>query len=131
VPYEQELARAVRAEGGFIYTHTCGAISDRLEAMMDCGINGLECLDPPPLGNVDLSDAIQRTKGRIFIKGNIDSVHTLLNKDREGVRKDVQRTVEAAAPGGGYICSTACSVAPYVKPDNIKEMVEVARSFRY
>lgn len=131
VPYERELARAVREAGGFIYTHTCGAISDRLEDMMACGINGLECLDPPPLGNVELPDAIQRTKGRIFIKGNIDSVHTLLNKDIDGVRADVRRVVETGAPGGGYICSTACSIAPHVKPDHIKAMVEVARSFKY
>ncbi len=131
VPYERELAKAVRAEGGFIYTHTCGAISDRLEMMMDCGINGLECLDPPPLGNVQLDDAIRRTKGRIFIKGNIDSVNTLLDKGMAGVRADVKKVVETGAPGGGYICSTACSIAPHVKPDNIKAMVEVARQFRY
>lgn len=131
VPYETALARAVRAEGGFIYTHTCGAISDRLEDMMACGINGLECLDPPPLGNVDISDALERTKGKIFIKGNIDSVHTLLSKEIEGVKRDVRRVVEAAAPGGGFICSTACSIAPHVKPDRIKAMVEVARGYRY
>ncbi|GMU24253.1 MAG: hypothetical protein AMXMBFR13_43280 [Phycisphaerae bacterium] len=131
VPYEQALARAVRAEGGFIYTHTCGAISDRLEMIMECGVNGIECLDPPPLGNVELTDAIQRTKGKIFIKGNVDSVHTLLNKDIAGVKTDVRRVVETAAPGGGFICSSACSIAPHVKPDNIKAMVETAREFRY
>ncbi len=131
VPYERELAKAVRAEGGHIYTHTCGAIGDRLEDIMDCGVSGIECLDPPPLGNVEIDDAIQRTKGKIFIKGNIDAVNTLLNKDIDGVRDDVKRVIEIAAPGGGYICSTACSVAPHVKPDNIKAMVEVARSFTY
>ncbi|MEP0841274.1 MAG: hypothetical protein HRF43_01025 [Phycisphaerae bacterium] len=131
LPYERELARAVRAEGAFIYTHTCGAISDRLEMIMDTGVNGVECLDPPPLGNVELEDALRRTKGRIFIKGNIDSVHTLLNKDVESAARDVKKTVELGAPGGGYICSTACSIAPYVKPDRIKAMVEVARAFRY
>lgn len=131
VPYELQLAQAVRAEGGFIYTHTCGAIHDRLEMMMDTQINGLECLDPPPLGNIDLPDAMRRTKGRIFIKGNIDSVNTLLNKDRAGVRTDVKKVVETGAPGGGFICSSACSIAPHVKPDNIKEMVEVAREYRY
>lgn len=131
VPYERELARAVRAEGGHVYTHTCGAISDRLEDMMDTGISGLECLDPPPLGNVEIEDAISRTKNRIFIKGNIDSVNTLLNKNPDGVVADVRRVVEAAAPGGGFICSTACSIAPHVKPENIRVMAQVAREYRY
>jgi len=131
VPYERELARAVRAEGGFIYTHTCGAISDRLEDMMATGINGIECLDPPPLGDVEIDDAVERTRGKIFIKGNLDSVHTLLNKDAAGVRRDVAKMVRIAAPGGGYICSTACSIAPHVKPDHVKVMVDVAREFKY
>lgn len=131
VPYEKQLAQAIRAEGAAVYIHTCGAISDRLEAMMDTGISGLECLDPPPLGNVDIADAIERTAGRIFIKGNLDSVNTLLNKDTAGVRADVQKMVRIAAPGGGYICSTACSVAPHVRPDNIKVMVDTARAFKY
>jgi uroporphyrinogen-III decarboxylase len=43
----------------------------------------------------------------------------------------VQRVVDAAAPGGGFICSTACSVAPHVKPENIKVMVDVARAYKY
>lgn len=131
VPYETRLASAIRDAGGFVYTHTCGAISDRLEDMMSSSINGLECLDPPPLGDVALPDAIERTKGKVFIKGNIDSVNTLLKKDAAGVREDVQRTVQIGAPDGGYICSTACSVSPHVNPDHIKMLVEVARSYRY
>lgn len=131
VPYEKQLAEAIRAEGGFIYTHTCGKIADRLEDMIATGINGIECLDPPPLGNVELKDAVDRTKGKIFIKGNIDSVNTLLNKNIDAVREDVHKVVETGAPGGGYICSTACSIAPHVKPDHIKAMVDVAREYKY
>lgn len=131
VPYERQLAQAIRAIGGFVYTHTCGAIADRLEQMIATEINGLECLDPPPLGNVEIADAVARTKGRICIKGNLDSVHTLLNKDETGVREDVRRMVAVAAPGGGYICSTACSIAPRVRPGHICAMVDEARQFRY
>ena len=40
-----------------VYTHTCGAIGDRLDLLVECGVSGIECLDPPPLGNVDLSEA--------------------------------------------------------------------------
>jgi len=37
--------------------------------------------------------------------------------------------VETAAPAGGYICSTACSIAPRVPPDHVKIMVETARTW--
>ncbi len=66
-----------------VYIHTCGAIGDRLELLAASGADGVDTLDPPPLGNVDLADAKRRIGNRLFIKGNIDPVNTLLRKSRE------------------------------------------------
>jgi len=57
LPYEREVVRRIRAEGVPVYTHTCGEIGDRLERMVATDINGIDTLDPPPLGSVDLADA--------------------------------------------------------------------------
>jgi hypothetical protein len=119
LPYESEIAGAVRRKGVHIYTHTCGAVSDRLGLMFDAGVSGIECLDPPPLGNVELEDAKQRTKGRGFIKGNIDSVNTLLNGSKEMILEDARRRIEIGKQGGGFILSTACSVAPRVEREKL------------
>jgi MtaA/CmuA family methyltransferase len=130
-PYESQIAKAVKAEGGFIYTHTCGAIGDRLELMIQSGISGIECLDPPPLGNVDLQEAVELLNGKIFIKGNVDPVNTLLRGDSDKVRADVGEVLERAGHTmAGFILSSACSVAPPVNPDNIKLMVELCRDFK-
>ena len=129
VPYERKLAQAVRAAGGFIYTHTCGAIGDRLDLIIESGVNGIETLDPPPLGDTDLETAKRNFGDRIFFKGNIDSVNVLLFGDADLIRKATRRCLEVGSPGGGYILSTACSVAPAVPPDNIKLMVETCRRF--
>ncbi len=123
LPYEKEIGERVRKAGGFAYIHTCGAIGDRLDLMMKTGVQGLECLDPPPLGNVDLAAAKKLLDGKLFIKGNVDSVNTLLRKDVPGVEGDVQAVLDAGVPGGGFILSTACSIAPPVKPENIRAMV--------
>jgi uroporphyrinogen-III decarboxylase len=129
-PYEGELARAVRAEGAAIYTHTCGAIGDRLDLLCGAGVNGIECLDPPPLGDVDIDEAVALLKDKIFIKGNVDPVNTLLRGDAEKVRADVTRVLEAARGMRGFILSSACSIAPPTPPANIQRMVEVCREFR-
>lgn len=129
LPYEREIGKRVREAGGSAYIHTCGAIGDRLDLMIETQVHGLECLDPPPLGNVDLEEAKQLLGGKLFIKGNVDSVNTLLEKDVAGVREDVRRVLEVGSRGGGFILSTACSVAPPVDPANIKAMVEEARLF--
>ena len=125
-PFERRIVRAVEARGVRAYIHTCGDIHDRLELMADSGASGIECLDPPPLGRVELAEAKARVGGRVFIKGNIDPVHVLLAGDTEAVRADAARRLAAGRPGGRYILSTACSIAPRTPPENIAVLAEVA-----
>ena len=130
-PFERQIAAAVKAEGSYVYTHTCGAIGDRLDLLVEAGVSGIECLDPPPLGNVNLSEAVERLDGKIFIKGNVDPVNTLLRGDREKVKQDVNQILEIAGRTmGGFILSSACSVAPPTNPENMKLMVDVCRQFK-
>lgn len=129
LPYEAEVARRVHAAGVPIYTHTCGDIGDRLELMADTGIDGIDTLDPPPLGSVDLADAKRRVGDRMFFKGNIDPVNTLLKKSREEVRQDALERLRVGSVGGGYILSSACSVSPRVPPENLCVLVEAAEQF--
>ncbi len=128
LPYETELMARLHgaAPDVPVYTHTCGAIGDRLELMAESGTDGLECLDPPPLGDVELDDAVRRIGDRLFIKGNVDSVNTLLFKDPPAIRRDIEATVRVGMQAHGYILSTACSIAPRVPEAHVKTMSEVA-----
>lgn len=130
LPYEKAIGASVRRAGGYSYIHTCGAIGDRLDLMMKTEVHGLECLDPPPLGNVDIQAAKDLLKGKLFIKGNVDSVNTLLEKDLQGVRQDVERVLAIGSQGGGFILSTACSIAPPVKPENVHAMVDLGHGWK-
>ena len=127
-PYERPVVEAVKAASPRtpVYVHTCGAIGDRLEMMVETGYNGIDTLDPPPLGNVDLADAVKRLRGKAFIKGNMDPVGTLLNGTPETVRRDARMRLETAGREGGYILSSACSVAPRVRPENLAVLAEEA-----
>ena len=70
-----------------VYTHTCGAIGDRLDLLEETGTDGIDTLDPPPLGDVDLAEAKRRVGERLFLKGNVDPVGTLLLGSAEAVRR--------------------------------------------
>ena len=129
LPYEKAIVERVKAEGVPVYTHTCGAIGDRLELMAETGIDGIDTLDPPPLGSIDLEDAKRRVGDRLFFKGNIDPVHTLLEKSREEVRKDALWRLKVGSKGSGYILSSACSVSPRVAPENLTVLVEASEEF--
>jgi uroporphyrinogen-III decarboxylase len=126
LPFESEIAAAVQRFGVPIYTHTCGAIGDRLEMMAEAGVDGIECLDPPPLGNVELEDAVARVGDRVFIKGNIDPVGTLLFGTPEEIASDVRRRLAAGRRARGHILSTACSIAPRTPAANVERLVPLA-----
>jgi hypothetical protein len=131
LPYESQIAGAVRACGAHVYAHTCGAINDRLEMMVEAGISGIECLDPPPLGDVLLAEAKRRVGKRVFIKGNIDPVNVLLRGPEDYVWNDAEFSLKVGKPGGGFILSTACSIAPYTKRENVQVLTQVAEESGY
>ena len=128
-PYERRVVQAVAPTGVPVYTHTCGKIGDRLERMVATGIDGIDTLDPPPLGTVELADAKRRVGQQIFFKGNMDPVNTLLNKNRSYVRHDALERLRIGSRGGGYILSSACSVSPRVPPENLAVLVEASTEF--
>jgi len=129
LPYESQVYRAVQSRGKFVYLHTCGGIKDRLELIQRSGAHGLECLDPPPLGNVTLEEAVQRIGRNLFIKGNLDSVNILLQGTEEDFQRSVRQTLQVGKRAMGYILSTACSVAPYVKRERLQQLVPLAKTY--
>lgn len=126
IPYERQVAEAVKAEGVAVYTHTCGRLVDRLELLAETGTQGVDTLDPAPLGNVDLADAKHRIGGRLFIKGNLNAVEMLASRTPGEIEAQVLDRLRAGMAGGGYILSTACSVAPRVEPWKLELLTPLA-----
>ena len=126
LPFERQLAEALRARGVPVYTHTCGRLGDRLDLLAATGVDGVDTLDPPPLGNVELADAKRQIGRRLFIKGNLNAVELLSLRTREECIQPVLRCLRAGMPGGGYILSTACSVAPRMEPWKLELLVPLA-----
>lgn len=112
-----------------VYTHTCGAIGDRLDLMEETGTDGIDTLDPPPLGTVDLASAKHQLGRRLFIKGNLDPVGTLLQGTPDECYDAAIDRIAIAKAGGGYVLSSACSVAPHTPPANILQLRRAAEEF--
>ena len=130
LPYEKKVIAGIKSRYDIpVYTHTCGAIGDRLDLMAETGTNGIDTLDPPPLGTVELSDAKRLLAGRQFIKGNLDPVNTVLMGTPDQVFEAARGRIGTAGPGGGYILSTACSVAPAAPVANIMKLREAVEEF--
>jgi len=132
LPYEKNIVEHIHSETNLpIYVHTCGAIGDRIELMTEAGYDGIDTMDPPPLGNTEIGDVKREFGDKIFLKGNLDPVNVLLKGTKEQVYKKAVWLVEEAGKGGGYILSTACSVAPAASPENIKQLYRASIEHPY
>ena len=126
VPYERRVTDAVKAVGVPVYTHTCGSIGDRLELMLETGTQGIDTMDPPPLGNTELSAAKSLVGDRVFLKGNMNSVELLGYKTEGQVIAHAAERINIGKPGSGYILSTSCSVSPRVEPWKLELLTPLA-----
>jgi uroporphyrinogen-III decarboxylase len=126
LPYERRVTDAIKETGVTVYTHTCGSIGDRLPLMVETGTQGIDTLDPPPLGNTELADAKELLGDKVFIKGNMNAVELLAYRTPEEVIEHASGRIRIGMPGGGYILSTACSVAPRVEPWKMELLTPLA-----
>jgi uroporphyrinogen decarboxylase-like protein len=124
LPFERAVIERIKP--AIVYTHTCGAIGDRLDLMERTGTDGIDTLDPPPLGTVELAEARRRLSPHVFIKGNIDPVNTALRGTPDDCYRAATERIAAAGPRQ-YILSTACSVPPRAPAENIMAIARAAR----
>ncbi|MBI5650760.1 MAG: hypothetical protein HZC40_10000 [Chloroflexi bacterium] len=62
----------------------------------------------------------------MFIKGNLNSVALLDYETRDQVIAEAGERINIGKIGGGYILSTACSVAPRVEPWKLELLAPLA-----
>jgi uroporphyrinogen-III decarboxylase len=129
VPYEERVNEAIKSAGCIVYTHSCGSIGDRLDLLVETGTQGIDTLDPPPLGDGDLAAAKRDFGEKLFFKGNIDSVALLEMKTEGEVERMVRNTIEIGKPGSGFILDAACAIAPHVEPWKMEMLVPLAEKY--
>ncbi|MFA6108071.1 MAG: uroporphyrinogen decarboxylase family protein [Candidatus Latescibacterota bacterium] len=84
-----------------------------LERFAAIGIDGLNVLEPPPIGDTLLPDAKARIGDRVCLIGNIQ-YDDLARGTPVEVDQLVREAIEQGGPGGGFIlCPCA---APYERP---------------
>jgi uroporphyrinogen-III decarboxylase len=97
-------------EGMVTIIHSHGRVNRFLEQFAAIGTDGLNVLEPPPLGDVILAEAKRRVGDRMCLIGNIQ-YDDLARRTPDEMEHLVQETIRQGAPGGGFILSPCAS--PY------------------
>ena len=114
VEYDRELIRLIHSYPG-MYTiiHSHGRVNNFLERFVAIGTDGLNVLEPPPIGDVILADAKRRVGERMCLIGNIQ-YDDLARGSAHEIEALVRDAIRQGGPGGGFILSPCAS--PYERP---------------
>ena len=105
--------------------HSDGDITEIIEDLLDLGIAGLHPIEPNVL---DMAEMKKKYGDRVCLIGNIN-LNTLTLGTTEDVEAEVRLRISEAAPGGGYILTSANSVASFCKTKNVIAMAEAVRKY--
>ncbi len=111
--YDTELVARIHERGKLTIIHSHGKVNQFLEAFADIGTDGLNVLEPPPMGDIDLADAKRRVGDRMCLIGNVQ-YDPLARGSLAEVEALVREAIENGAPGGGFILAPCAS--PYEVP---------------
>ena len=96
--FDQPLVDLIHERGGQVWMHCHGKMGPVLERFVDMGIDVLNPIEPPPMGDVTLAEAFERVGERMGLEGNIET-HELMTATREHLAEQVR---EAMAAGCGH-----------------------------
>ncbi|MBN1422389.1 MAG: uroporphyrinogen-III decarboxylase-like protein [Planctomycetes bacterium] len=123
-PVLARMYGAVRAAGKFVMIHSCGAVAELFDALIEIGVS---CFNPFQPEVMDVADCIGRYRGRLAFHGGLSTQETLPRGTPEDVRREAERLI-ALGRDGGYIFAPAHDVPGDVPLENILAFIEVAQS---
>ena len=105
--YDVPLIEMVHRYGGYVWCHCHGGMGPVLERFADMGVDCLNPIEPPPMGDVTLAEAKARVGSRMCLEGNIQQGDFYVLTARQ-MREKVAEAIAAGAPGGAFIlCPTS------------------------
>ncbi len=109
-----------------VFFHSDGNLNAILDDIVELGFQGLHCLESG--AGMDLADLKARYGERICLWGNLDPKDLFLDQKPEDLEKIVTRSLELAAPGGGFIFGTSSGLVKGMRSQNIDAVYRAVHS---
>lgn len=110
--FYQNASSICHAHGSTFFIHACGSQKENLPRIASYGVDGLEGVAYPPLGNVGLDEAFELTGRRFLITGGISAIETRDLRTRQAVFDYVGDLFERLRPyRHRFILAASCNTA--------------------
>jgi uroporphyrinogen decarboxylase len=112
-----------------LFLHSCGAMHAVIGDLIDCGLDILNPVQKSATG-MDLGE-LKREFGRdlVFWGGGVDTQGVFASGTPDEIREDVRQSIEALAPGGGFVFATIHNTQANVPAENFCAMWEALQTY--
>ena len=107
---DQPLVDLLHHAGSRVWVHCHGRMSPVIELFADMGVDVLNPVEPPPMGDVTLDEAFAMVEDRMALEGNIET-HDLMTAGESAIKSKIDACLAAATgdrrlilcPSSGYM----------------------------
>ncbi|MCL5408666.1 MAG: hypothetical protein M1135_01405 [Candidatus Omnitrophica bacterium] len=134
VKYDKPLIDLIRKSGGYPRIHCHGRIKDILGGIITTGCTGLDPIEPPPQGDVELSYVRNKYGKNLTLFGNLE-VSDIENLPEPEFEKKVIKALQEGTAGEGRGFVLMPSACPYgrilsdLTLKNYEKIIEVVEKF--
>lgn len=119
--FYEEASRLCHAKGAAFLIHACGQQRANLARIAALGVDGLEGVAYPPLGDVTLDEALRLTGDRFIVTGGISAIEFQSLHSRQAVFGYMRRLLEQVRPSAHrFILSASCNTPVTASWDQIQ-----------
>jgi len=123
IPGCKELVAQAHSYGIKVIYHSCGAISDIIEDLIDAGVDVIHPIQALAAG-MQPESLKERFGRRVSFCGGVDTQHLLVSGTKEEIQDEVSRLLRIF-PTGLILSPSHEAILPDIPPVNIKAMFEM------
>ena len=130
LPIVQKITTLASQAGIPTHVHSCGPQKDLVKIMAEeTDLTMIDPLEPPPMGDCDLAELKEKYGDQLILKGNLHTTKIMLKGSVREVKAASKKAIDQAAEGGGFILSTGDQCGRDTPEENIRVMIETARTY--
>jgi hypothetical protein len=104
--FDKPIIDEIHNAGGRVWVHCHGKMGPVLERFVDMGVDVLNPVEPPPMGDVTLQQAFARIGNRMGIDGGIET-HDVMTAPASRIRELVHKSLDAGRGHRFIFCPTS------------------------
>jgi uroporphyrinogen-III decarboxylase len=128
-PIVKQHVGIVHRYGAVCSYYDDGKMKRILPFLKEAGVDSVETLTPPPVGDVTLKEVRNIVGSGITLRGGLDTIHVLQNGTRDRIFEEVERLIREGTENGNYVLFPSDPITAETPLENIQWYIEAGRKF--